>query len=85
MWTLARYLPLLIGRNVAENDPHWQHYVELLGILDLTFAQVVRPDAPSYLQVTLENHLTEFRVLYPTASVIPKMHFLVHIPNFLDR
>lgn len=85
MWTLARYLPLLIGRNVAEADPHWQHYLELLDILDLTFAQVVRPDTPSYLQVTLESHLMEFQALYPYASIIPKMHFLIHIPNFLDR
>ena len=85
MWTLARYLPLLIGRNVPESDPHWQHYLELLDILDLIFAQVVRPDTPSYLQVTLENHLSEFQLLYPDASIIPKMHFLVHIPCFLDR
>lgn len=85
MWTLARYLPLLIGRSVPEDDSHWLHYLELLDILDLVFAQVVRPDTPSYLQVTLENHITDFRDLYPHASIIPKIHFLLHIARFFDR
>ena len=81
MWTLARYLPLLIGRNIPENDPHWQHYLELL---DIVFAQVVRPDTPAYVQVTIENHVMEFKILYPDASIIPKIHFLIHIARFLE-
>lgn len=85
MWTLARYLPLLIGRRVPEGDLHWEHYLELLDILELVLSQVVRPDTPAYLQVVLESHLTQFQCLYPNAPVIPKMHFLVHIPRYLDR
>lgn len=85
MWTLARYLPLLIGRNIPDEDSHWLHYLELLDIIDLVFAQVVRPDTPAYLMEILEAHLLLFKKLYPEASVIPKMHFLIHIPSYLDQ
>ena len=83
MWTLARYLPLLIGRNISDVDPNWLHYLE--DILDLVFSHVVRSDTPAYLQETLEAHLLQFKVLYPGASVIPKMHFLIHIPRYLEQ
>lgn len=61
------------------------HYLELLDILGLALAQVVRYDTPAYLQVIIADHLRSFKLLYPEASVIPKMHFMVHIPRYLDQ
>lgn len=85
MWTLARYLPLIIGRKIPEGDQHWEHYLELLDILELALSQVVREDTPPFLQVTIESHLEMFKSLYPAASIIPKMHFLVHLPLYLHQ
>lgn len=85
MWTLARNTPLLIGRDIDEDDPHWLHYLELLQMLELIFSPIVRPDTPAYLQVKIEDHLLKFKELYPDASIIPKIHFLVHVPCYLDQ
>lgn len=38
MWCLGRYLPLLFGDVVEPDDVHWQHYLDLLTIMDYIFA-----------------------------------------------
>lgn len=85
MWTLACYLPPLIGRNFDASDPHWLHYLKLLDIMDLVFSPTVQPETPAYLQVLINGHIETFTELYPNASVIPKIHFLAHVPRYLDE
>ena len=29
MWTLVRLFPLIIGREVPEEDPHWENFLTL--------------------------------------------------------
>ena len=38
MWCLGRYLPLLFGDVVEPDDVFWQHYLDLLTIMDYIFA-----------------------------------------------
>ena len=85
MWTLARLLPVMIGHLISDDDPHWKHYLELLEIVNLIFSPIVRPETPGYLEVLIEDNFHTFTLLYPEQGVIPKMHFLVHIPRFLAR
>ena len=33
MWCLAKFLPLMIGGVVPNDDEHWQHYLQLLEIV----------------------------------------------------
>lgn len=33
----------------------------------------------------IETNLQEFTALYPHASVIPKMHFILHIARYIER
>ena len=53
--------------------------------MDLIFSPTVDPNMPGYLEVTIEENLGMFATLYGEASVIPKMHFLIHIPHLLER
>ena len=71
----------MIGHYVPENDEHWMHYIELLDIMDLIFSPTVHPNMPGYLEENLEMFVT----LYGGASIIPKMHFLIHVPRLLER
>ena len=75
----------MIGHYVPENDEHWMHYIELLDIVDLIFSPTVHPNMPGYLEVTIEENLEMFVTLYGGASIIPKMHFLIHVPRLLER
>ena len=40
---------------------------------------------PGYLEITIEENLEKFVALYGAASVLPKIHFLIHVPRLLER
>ena len=55
------------------------------GLCGILFNSVLlRPskkDDVPYLRVLIEEHHTLFKGLYPAASIIPKMHYVIHIPD----
>ena len=66
----------------------WSTLEALFGITwncESYFSPIVHPETPGYLEVLIEDNLHTFTLLYPEQGVIPKMHFLVHIPKFLAR
>ena len=103
MWCLARFLLLIIGVYVPEHNPHWEHFLTLLDIMNHVLSPVVHPTHPEYvqvifpgylcgyavtqltiyLQVLIADYLETSRVLYPTQSIIPKMHHMIHIPCYM--
>lgn len=85
MWTLARLLPIIIGHLIPEEDIHWKHYLQLLDIMDIVFSEKIYSEVPGFLEVQIEENLSHFVDLYKDESVIPKMHFLIHVPRFLAR
>ena len=85
MWCLARLLPIIIGHRVPEDDNHWENFVLLLSITDMVFAPVLSTDCAAYLRELICEHHENFKTLYPTCSVIPKMHYMIHYPECLER
>ena len=85
MWLLARILPLLIGDCVDEDDKHWNLYLQLMLIVDLLFCPKTSHDHAAYLAALINDHHAEFCQLYPGKNIIPKMHFMVHMPKFMIR
>ena len=82
-WTLGRLLPVIVGDKVPENDEHWQHYLSTLEIADLILAPEILPEEVACLKILITEHHTTFVHLYPDASVIPKMHYLIHVPRLM--
>ncbi len=85
MWCLARLLPLMIGLQVPEDDEHWTNFVLLLSIMDLIFAPILSRDCAPYIKELICEHHENFKVLYPTCPIIPKMHYMVHYPEAIDK
>ena len=71
----------MIGFRVPEDDTYWCHYTSLLQITQYALAPEISHDEVAWLQVLITNFLSEFTDLYPAASVIPKMHYMIHIPR----
>ena len=46
-------------------------------------APEITHDEVAYLQVLIRDHHTAFMKLYPAASIIPKMHYIVHMPRLI--
>ena len=83
MWTLGRLLPVMIGEHLPVGEKNWNNFILLLHIVDTLLAPKVSRDEVAYLKTMIEEHHSSFVRLYPEASVIPKMHFLIHTPRLL--
>ncbi len=84
-WCLGRVLPLLVGDLIPEDNEKWENYLELLKIMEYIFATVTTTDKLDYLQILIQDYLTEFTRLYPARPLVPKMHYLVHMPSWMRR
>ena len=80
MWTLSRLLPVMVGRYINKDDDNWLHFLQLLDIMEYTFSPTVL-----LLAVIISSNLTTYKELYPESSFIPKMHYMVHIPQYLYK
>ena len=80
MWCLARVLPFLIGDKVHQEDEYWDHYLQLLSIVEYIFAPVVTKRMSAYLAMMIEDFLAEFNDLYQR-----RLHYLVHIPSWMNK
>ena len=85
MWCLGRFLPLIIGSHMPEDDEKWCLFVTLLEIVDIIFAEVTNIDKAAYLRDLITDHHSRFVQLYPNCSVIPKMHYILHYPRTMIR
>lgn len=83
MWTLARFLPMAIAAMIPKDDPHWQNYLRLLEIVDILFASKLHEDNCGYLESLISDHHIAFQELYPTVSITPKMHSMIHMPRLI--
>ena len=75
----------MIGNRVPEDDNKWDLFLDLLTILDYVFAPSTNLDIVAYVRLLIGNHFTRFRELYPDCSIIPKQHYMIHIPVWMER
>ena len=83
MWLLGRILPLIIGDHVPEDNEHWLLFLQLMEIVDLLFSPALTQDHAVYLSSLISDHHNDFSILYPDQTIIPKMHFMVHMPRLI--
>lgn len=74
-------LPAAIGSFVPEDHQAWSAFLDLLEIMDILLAPIITQDELAYAQVLIEHHLQDIKEVYPGISIIPKMHYLVHMPR----
>ena len=83
LWLFARVLPLLVGRHIPDDDERWENFKRMMEIVDRLFCPKVTEDDATYIKWLINDHHHEFCRLYPEMSVIPKMHFMVHMPRLI--
>ena len=85
MWLLGRLLPCMIGSLIPSDDMCWHNYFKMLEIADLLFAPEITMDEVAYLNVLIAEHHTMFVQVYPNAVIIPKHHFMIHMPRLIFK
>ncbi len=51
--------------------------------MDILLAPRITKDEVAYLQLLIEQHHEAFVRLYPDASVIPKIHYMLHMARLI--
>ena len=85
MWCLGRLLPLMIGADVPCHNQQWECFLQLMIIVDYVFAPVTSIEVIDYVKDLIETHHQSFKELYPSAPIIPKLHYMIHIPDWIER
>ena len=75
----------MVGDMIPEDDEYWEHYLTTLQIANYLLAPEIHSDEVAYLNIILPTHHETFTQLYPDAPVIPKMHYLLHVPRFMFK
>lgn len=85
MGCLAFHLPFLIGDVIEDEDRKWKCFILLLKITSICSAYEIKREHVHVLRILIAEHHTLFREVYPNASIIPKMHYMVHYPTQILR
>ena len=83
MWMLGRFLPLMIGADIPADDECWMSFSLLLRIMQYLFAPKLDEDDLAIVQEMIMDHHHHFASLYPTHLIIPKLHYLIHMPRLI--
>ena len=87
-WCLGRLLPLIPLADcvaILEDDERWMNFMLLLSISDRLLAPTQTEEGAAYLRILIRDHHQQFVHLYPTCRIIPKMHYLIHYPDWIVR
>lgn len=85
MWILAINIPLLIGDKVPHGNQKWECFLVLLDILQFCTSRVTSSAQAGILEALVQEHHKLFIHCYPSSSITPKMHFMVHFPRQILR
>ncbi len=85
MWELFHILPLIIGEEVPHEDQHYDCFMQLQEIAAILFSPVVAAEQIPFLRIKIQGYLEQLKTLYPTHSLPPKSHYLVHTPTLIKR
>ena len=67
------------------HDKHYYSILLLVKISSIVLSPVVSRDIIPYLEILTEEKLTQFKELYPSSTIIPKMHYMVHYGSQLRK
>ena len=82
---LGCIMPLIVGEHIPEDDEGWILFLKLMDIVDILFAPRMSEDYAVYVDTVINDHHNEFSKLYQDSSIIPNMHFMVHMPRLMIK
>lgn len=83
-WSLIRFLLLLVGNKVPEDEPAWQVLLNLKDIVELVVAPVHTHESLAYLDSKISEHGKRYQELFPNVKLLPKHHYLEHYPKLIQ-
>lgn len=87
MIVLLRLLPffLVIKLNADINNPYIEFISELCELVLIILAPVISIETLQVLKVLISRHCRKFKELFPNYNIIPKQHYLLHLPSTIEK
>ena len=81
---LCKVLPFLLELlGVDLKSREFQFLIQLLLIIQHVYSPVISTETIEYLKELIATYLSSFSDIYPESRLLPKHHYLVHIPNLI--
>jgi len=74
-----------MGRFYPAGDAKYKNYLLMMEVTDYLLAPEINLDEVAYVKTAIEDHHRAFTTLYPTATVIPKFHYIIHMPRLISQ
>jgi len=74
-----------IQSHIPEDDEYWLLFLQMMEIVDLLLSPNTSDDHAVYAATLINEHHQEFCWLYPDRSIIPNMHFMVHMSRLMTQ
>ena len=81
MWLLSQMLPFVLENCINVLCPQWNSFMTLQEIMSLVFCSEISQASILYLKSTVKRYLSNFKATYNHMNIIPKQHYLVHLPT----
>jgi len=72
-----------MGRFFPVGDAKYNNYLLMLEITAYLLAPEISLD--EVVKTAIEDHHRAFITLYPTATVIPKFHYIIHMSRLISQ
>ncbi len=67
------------------DDEYWKNFGLFLEICQYLFAPRLTENDLAVLEDNIASHHNQFIALYPSKSIIPKLHYLIHMPRIIYK
>lgn len=66
---------------VPEIDAHWKFLLQLKDITEMLFSYKLSDTHLLHQKLKIQDHLADFQELFPGRNLLPKHHFMLHMPD----
>lgn len=81
--TFLRLIPFFLSNSVDQTDKYYLFLIQLMRIVNLLFAPMIKSKSIELLKFLITDHLHEFTQLFPDVNIIPKQHYMIHLPTMI--
>lgn len=83
-FNFIRYFPCFVSHKVPYEDQHWELYLLLRKLLDMSMTEAVYPEICDEIRDTV-NQFNSLYVLLSKSHLKPKFHHLIHYPGIMEK
>ena len=85
MMTLVINLPLILGNVIKSENENWHNFLRLHQIINIAFSFTYEDETVNKLKELITHYINNFKKLYKSISITPKIHYLTHLPEQLKN